>query len=309
MRARFLGLLTPGNAAAVAVGIMLMISGNFLFAASDALGKFLVAGMSVGQVVAIRAVGAFILLAPAAAGQKKKPFRNVERPWAQVLRVIFITLDTLLFYAAIVYLPLADVFTFYMAGPIYVAVLSHFFLGERVGWQRWAAILVGFSGVIVALGPSSASLSMGALLALAGSLSCAFWLVLSKVLQSTSDTTLGIYQATGMLIGGGALAVFGWVDPTPVEWMLLLLLGVIGGLAHLTITRAMKLAPVSLLAPFQYTLLIWGIVLGYIFFDDVPAPRIIIGACIIVLAGLFIVRRKARLNEPIKPDDLPSSAP
>ena len=150
---------------------------------------------------------------------------------------------------------------------------------------------------------------MGALLALAGSLSCAFWLVLSKVLQSTSDTTLGIYQATGMLIGGGALAVFGWVDPTPVEWMLLLLLGVIGGLAHLTITRAMKLAPVSLLAPFQYTLLIWGIVLGYIFFDDVPAPRIIIGACIIVLAGLFIVRRKARLNEPIKPDDLPSSAP
>ncbi|TJX59412.1 MAG: DMT family transporter, partial [Mesorhizobium sp.] len=122
-------------------GILLMLAGDFLFALNDAMGKWLVASFSVGQVVLIRSIGAFIVLGPMIANQGAGRLFQMERPGLQILRVVATTLDTALFYAAVVYLPLADVMSFYMAGPIYVAALSHFLLGEKVGWRRWVAIL------------------------------------------------------------------------------------------------------------------------------------------------------------------------
>ncbi|RWE31285.1 MAG: EamA/RhaT family transporter, partial [Mesorhizobium sp.] len=106
-------------------GILLMLAGDFLFALNDAMGKWLVASFSVGQVVLIRSIGAFIVLGPMIANQGAGRLFQMERPGLQILRVVATTLDTALFYAAVVYLPLADVMSFYMAGPIYVAALSH----------------------------------------------------------------------------------------------------------------------------------------------------------------------------------------
>ncbi|TGV64670.1 EamA/RhaT family transporter, partial [Mesorhizobium sp. M00.F.Ca.ET.158.01.1.1] len=103
----------------------------------------------------IRSLGAFIVLGPMIANQGAGRLFQMERPGLQILRVVATTLDTALFYAAVVYLPLADVMSFYMAGPIYVAALSHFLLGEKVGWRRWVAILLGFCGVVIMLKPSS----------------------------------------------------------------------------------------------------------------------------------------------------------
>ena len=131
-----------------------MLGGDFMFALNDAMGKWLVTSFSVGQVVLIRSVGAFIVLGPMIARQGVRGLFGIERPWLQFWRVVFATADTGLFYAAVVYLPLADVMTFYMAGPIYVAALSHLLLGEKVGWRRWLAILIGFGGVVIALRPS-----------------------------------------------------------------------------------------------------------------------------------------------------------
>ncbi|TGP59109.1 EamA/RhaT family transporter, partial [Mesorhizobium sp. M2D.F.Ca.ET.225.01.1.1] len=104
---------------------------------------------SVGQVVLIPSIGAFIVLGPMIANQGTGKLFSLDRPMLQVLRVVATTLDTGVFYAAVVYLPLADVMSFYMAGPIYVAALSHLLLGEKVGWRRWLAILVGFCGVLI----------------------------------------------------------------------------------------------------------------------------------------------------------------
>src|SRR6476659_6477712 len=132
-------------------GALLMLAGDFMFALNDALGKWLVASFSVGQVVLVRSVGAFIVLGPMIARQGFADLFRVERRLLQVLRVVAATGDTVLFYAAVAYLPLADVMTFYMAGPIYVAALSHLLLGEKVGWRRWLAILIGFGGVVIAL--------------------------------------------------------------------------------------------------------------------------------------------------------------
>ena len=127
---------------------------------------------------------------------------RIERPELQLLRVIAATLDTALFYASVVYLPLADVMSFYMAGPIYVAALSHLLLGEKVGWRRWLAILVGFCGVLIMLNPSAMALSLPSLFALVGSISFAFTIVLGRRLRGTSDTALVTWQTIGSLVLG-----------------------------------------------------------------------------------------------------------
>ena len=137
------------------LGVLLMLGGDFMFSLNDAMGKWLVVTLSVGQVVFIRSIGAFIVLGPMIAHQGPRELFVMDRPWLQFARAILAAVETMLFYAAVVYLPLADVMSFYMAGPIYVAALSHLLLGETVGWRRWTAILVGFCGVIIMLQPSA----------------------------------------------------------------------------------------------------------------------------------------------------------
>ena len=122
----------------IALGVLLMLGGDFMFSLNDAMGKWLVVTLSVGQVMFVRSIGAFVVLGPMIARQGAGALVNVDRPWLQFARAMLTAIETALFYAAVYYLPLADVFSFYMAGPIYVAALSHLLLGERVGWRRWS---------------------------------------------------------------------------------------------------------------------------------------------------------------------------
>ncbi|ESW64265.1 DMT family transporter [Mesorhizobium sp. C277A] len=290
---------------ALLAGILLMLAGDFMFALNDAMGKWLVASFSVGQVVLIRSIGAFIVLGPMIANQGAGRLFQMERPVLQILRVLATTVDTALFYAAVVYLPLADVMSFYMAGPIYVAALSHFLLGEKVGWRRWAAIMVGFCGVLIILKPSSAAFSQSSLFALVGSIAFAFAIILSRRLRGTSDTTLVTWQTIGTLLVGGVMTIGAWQTPSALDFGAMLLLGIVSCSAHLMITRALKLAPASTLAPLHYSLLLWAVIFGLAFFGDVPGPRILIGAAIVVLAGLFIFHRQKVVEIVVPPENVP----
>jgi len=291
--------VTNGNL--VLVGVLLMVLGDFMFSLNDAMGKWLVASFSVGQVLVIRSFGAFLILAPMIMRQGSDALFRIEHPPLQVLRVVMTTADVALFYAAVAYLPLADVMTFYMAGPIYVAAISHFFLGERIGWRRWLAVLVGFVGVLIALRPSAAMLSWPSIFGLGGSLAFSMTLVLSRRLRHTSDATLVAWQTVAALAAGLVLSIGNWRSASTLDWGAMLALGVVAGAAHMLITRSLKLAPASLLAPLQYSLLIWAIALGFLFFGDIPDAQIIVGSVIIVLAGLFIFHRKS-LTESIPKD-------
>jgi S-adenosylmethionine uptake transporter len=296
--------LTLPRSNLVLAGILIMLLGNFMFALNDAMGKWLVASYSVGQVLFVRSLGAFIVLAPMIAKQGAGQLVRLERPGLQALRVFLATTDTAFFYAAVMYLPLADVMTFYMAGPIYIAALSHIFLGEKVGWRRWLAIVVGFCGVVIALKPSSSSLSLASLFALLGSISFAVSMILGRRLRGTSDTTLVTWQTVGALAMGFVLALADWRTASALDWSAMLLLGVVSGSAHLLITRALKLAPASTLAPFQYTLLLWGVVFGIVFFGDIPDNQLFVGSGIIILAGLFIFHRQ-KVVDGGEPDNVP----
>jgi drug/metabolite transporter (DMT)-like permease len=274
------------------VGIALMLAGDFLFAVNDVMGKWLVATFSVGQVLLIRSAAALVVMIPMVMRLGPRNLVGLELPRTQVLRVLCATFEVICFYWAVVYLPVADVMVFYLAGPIYVAALSPWMLGEEVGWRRWTAILVGFCGVIIALQPSAATLTLPSLISIAGSIAFALVIIQSRQLRRTPDTAVVFWQTVGALVAGLVLASYGWVTPTSFEFGLLGLLGVVAMVAHVLINRALKFAPAAVLAPIQYTLLLWAVIFGYLVFGDIPEPRMMAGAAVIIVAGLFLFHRE-----------------
>jgi drug/metabolite transporter (DMT)-like permease len=214
----------------------------------------------------------------------------------QVIRLILSTAEVAMFFWAVSYLPLADTVTFYLAGPIYVTALSALLLGEKVGWRRWTAVIVGFIGVLIALRPSAATLTWPALIALTGSVAYAFLMVVTRYLRGTSDIVMATGQIVTTLIFGAATAAFGWVTPKPVDMLLMMWLGVIATLALICVNRSLKLAPASVVVPYQYTLIVWAVIFGYAVFGDQPQPHTLLGGAIIVAAGLYIFWREQRVG-------------
>ncbi|MBP7001445.1 DMT family transporter [Amaricoccus sp.] len=282
------------------LGVAVALLGMLLFALNDVMGKWLVATYSVGQVVLLRSVAALLVLAPVlwTRGVRLWP---LERPKVQFFRVAASTLEVWCFYYAVASLPLADVMTYWLAGPIYVAAAAPLVLGERVGPWRWAAILVGFAGVVVALRPGAQSLDLPVLVSLFGSAMFAFMVLGARMLRATPDGALVFWQIVGALVAGLVTAWDGWAPPTPRDAGLLALLGVVAMVAHLLIARSLKLADAATIAPLQYTLLLWAILFGWLVFAEVPERAVLAGAALITASGLVIWLRESRARRPPRP--------
>jgi drug/metabolite transporter (DMT)-like permease len=276
-------------------GIGLMLLSIFLFSFGDATGKFIVATYSVGQLLLLRASAALIVLSPMIWRQRAE-FARLQRPRLQLLRVTLSTLEVAAFFLATVYLPLADVTTYYLACPIFVTALSAIVLRERVGWRRWSAILIGFGGVLIALRPSAQTVSWPAMIALGGSLSFAVLMLITRSLRSTPDIVMASSQFSGTFLLGALLSPFGWVTPTPGSLVLFAAAGCISVAALLCVNRSLKLAPASVVVPYQYSMIIWAIMFGIAVFGDVPSRSVIVGASIIIAAGLYIFLRERDLG-------------
>jgi drug/metabolite transporter (DMT)-like permease len=276
-------------------GIGLMVLSVFMFSFGDALGKFLVATYPVGQLLLLRGTAALIVLSPLI-WRRRREFGRVQRPWLQLLRVILSTLEVAAFFLATVYLPLADVITYYLAGPIFVTVLSAIFLREQVGWRRWSAILIGFAGVLIALRPSAQTVSWPAMIALGGSMVFAFLMLITRKLRATPDIVLATGQFIGTVTFGAVLAPFGWITPTAGSLGFFAVAGCISVCALLCGNRSLKLAPASVVVPYQYSMIIWAVMFGYAVFGDVPSTATIVGAAIIIAAGFYIFLRERALG-------------
>ncbi len=286
-------------------GIGLMLVGIFFFALNDALGKWLIATYSVGQLLLMRSVAALVFIAPFVKREGWLAFTGAPRPMLQWLRAVFSTMEVACFYWALAYMPLADVMTFYLAGPIYVTAVSPWLLGEHVGWRRWLAVILGFVGVMVALNPTSGALTPAAMVAIAGSLSFSILMICTRLVRGTSDTVLVTTQTVGALVFGLVAAPFTWV---PLNWRdgaLLVLLGVTALVAHVCVNRSLRFAPASVVVPYQYSTIFWAILLGYIFFGDVPGAAMLTGAGIIIAAGVYIFIRERTLAKPVVAVDPP----
>ena len=294
-------------------GILIGGAGMLMFALNDVLGKWLVATYPPAQVVLLRGAAALGLLAILMI-RSRTPLLPVERPRLQALRAFASAFEVVAFYAAVVTLPLADVMTYWLAAPIYVAALSPWLLGERVGPWRWGAILLGFAGVLLALRPGAGGgLSPAVLLSLGGSVAFAAMILLARTLRGTPDTALVFWQTAGSTLVAAVLAPFAWVTPPALDLALISLLGIVALGGHLAVTRALKLADAAAITPLQYTLLPWGILFGWLVFGDVPGLPVLLGGGLIIVAGVILVFReelaRRRAGQPAATADRPGDLP
>jgi drug/metabolite transporter (DMT)-like permease len=276
-------------------GIGLMVLSVFMFSFGDALGKFIVGTYSVGQLLWLRACASLLVLSPMI-WHHRADFIRLERPWLQLLRVALSTLEVAGFFWAVIYLPLADTITYYLAGPIFVTALSALLLREYVGWRRWSAVLVGFCGVLIALQPSSQSVSWPALIALGGSVSFSLLMLITRSLRNTPDIVLASTQFAGSFTLGALISPIGWVQPSIGSLGLFAVAGCISVAALLCINRSLKLAPASVVVPYQYSMIVWAVIFGYFVFGDIPSLATVAGATTIISAGIYIFLREQKLG-------------
>ena len=285
----------PDERSAPLAGIGLMLLSILMFSCGDALGKFMVATYSLGQLLWLRACAALIVLLPMI-WRNRADFARLERPWLQLLRVTLSTVEVAAFFLATVYLPLADVVTYYLACPIFVTALSAIVLRERVGWRRWSAVLIGFCGVLIALRPSSQTVSWPAMIALGGSFSFALLMLITRSLRATPDVVLASSQFAGTFTLGAVMSPFGWIKPDLDGLVLFAAAGFISVSALLCVNRSLKLAPASVVVPYQYSMIVWAVMFGYVVFGDKPSMATIAGAATIIGAGLYIFLRERKLG-------------
>ncbi len=279
----------------VTAGILLYSVGVFFFALNDALGKWLVADYTVAQLLLLRTAGAALVLVPLIVILRVSLVRR-EQFGLQVARVVCMAADTYAFYYSTKFMTLADVMTYYMAAPLIITALSVPFLGEKVGVHRWSAVVVGFIGVVIALQPTSAAFTPVAFLALFGGTMFATAVTLTRRLRETHWLQLVVWQFAGAGIIGLLASPFGWVAPGTFDTLLMFLVGITAMACFASITLALARAPASVLAPFQYTSIVWAMLLGWMIWGDVPTPALIIGNVIIVASGLYIFHRESRLG-------------
>lgn len=281
----------PDQRPAAWAGISLMLLGVGMFSAGDVIGKLLVATLPVGQFLLLRAATSLTLLSPLV-WRERTAFSAMPRRWLQLLRVALSASEVAAFFIAAIYLPLADIITFYLASPIFVTIAAALVLDEPVDIRRWLAVVVGFAGVVLALRPSSAVMEWQALVALAGGLAFAVLMVVTRLLRGTPDITLASTQLLGTLCLSAAMSLAGpssWLPLTLREAVLIGVGGCITIAALFCVNRSLKLAPASVVVPYQYSMIIWAAAFGYLVFGDVPRWTTIAGAAAIVAAGLYIV--------------------
>ncbi|MCC6471833.1 MAG: DMT family transporter [Alphaproteobacteria bacterium] len=283
---------------AALTGIGLMLFACMCSAAGSALAKGLMVGLPVAMVLFVRTATAWTLVLSITPPAE---LRILPHPWLQLLRIVLCAVEIPIYFYSLTMLPIVDTLTYYLATPIYVTAIS-VLLGDRVGWRRWSAILVGFAGVMIALRPSAAILTLPALIALTGSILYAGVLTTTRTLRKTPDRVLLLGQQTGLLIATGVAATQYWVPVTAFDLVLTAMLGVLTLIGSFCINRSLKLAPASVVVPFQYTLLPWGGLFGFLFFEEMPQVTTLLGATLIVGAGLYIfMREQAVVRGPSTP--------
>ena len=277
------------------LGIGMYLAGVFFFAANDALGKWLVADYGVGQLMLLRSVGAVPILLLVAALTRTK--LNLKGQWGlHAFRILCQAGDSFCFYYSTRSMPLADVMTYYMAAPLIITALSPFLLGEKVRLFRWSAVIVGFIGVVIALQPTGEAFSPVAFIALAGAAMFGLAVILTKQLSDVHWLPLVSWQFIGAGLIGAATVPFAWIAPSLLDLGLMFLVGIVASACFVLITKALALAPASLLAPFQYSAIFWAALMGWIVWGDKMTAPVLIGNIIIIASGLVIFYRERRLQ-------------
>ena len=290
-------------------GILMMLVGMTLFTFNDALGKWLVADYAVGMLLALRSLSGAILLAPLIARAGLRSVFAVKRLPLHLVRVACVTGEVALFYWAVRSLPLADVMTIYMSAPLIVTALSVPLLGEKVGWRRWVAVLVGFAGVVLVLNPTGSFDPLPSLAALLGATIFALGMITTRLLRDDGNLTLVSFQTFGTGLVGAATLPVVWTPPGLMDVLLLGALGVVALGGHAAMNRSLQISPAAVVVPFQYVSIVWAVVLDLVVWGTAPSWHIALGATLIIGSGLFVFHREQTLKRGSAAESGPGLGP
>jgi drug/metabolite transporter (DMT)-like permease len=206
-------------------------------------------------------------------------------------------------------MPLAGAIAINFSAPLWSALLSVLWLKERAGGARWTALLSGFVGVLVVANPGQDSLTLGALFALANAIMYGSVTVAVRGMTATESTnTLLMWQLAILAVVHTCLLVFGFRVPTAADAALLVASGIANALAQYLWTRALHLAPAAAVSPFYYLLLVWALLIGFVFWGDVPSVGLLAGSAIVVLSGLFLLWHETRRSRSRLAQSMPLAA-
>jgi drug/metabolite transporter (DMT)-like permease len=288
--------MTAPTTRALYQAMAFMAFGVFWFSVLDAVTKKLTEGYGTWQIsatsrfITICAVLVIILHQHRSVLVLRSSFIKTH-----MLRSLFIVATTWTFFECLRYLELADAIAIAFAAPLFITAMSGPILGEKVGWRRWTAVVVGFVGVVVALEPGRHGVSWGALLALIAAITYAIGQLWLRPLAGREQGHNIVFYGTlfsGLIVLGPAIHEWKW-PVNAFDWMLFLVQGSCSTLGQICMVRAFRVGEASLLAPLEYTALVWAGILGYLIWGDIPTLQVLGGAAIIIAASLYIAHREA----------------
>jgi drug/metabolite transporter (DMT)-like permease len=291
-------------------GVLLMSFGAFLWVLHDAISKWLMQDYSIYQILLVRTL--FSLLPILIVVRREGGYIRLRgaRVWICLGRGCLAVASFSLFLAALPQMALTDVFAIVMSAPLLISALSALVLKEPVGLRRWIAVLVGFSAVLVMVRPAGDVASTPALYVLASVVLYAFAMILTRRLGGTESAgAMTFYSALVFLSVGVIAAPFSWMQPTPIGMLLMAATGVLAGSAQYCLTEAFRIAPPSVVAPFEYTSLVWAMLFGFLVWGDVPTALVLSGAGVVIVSGIYVLhdeksgqkRNRAALQASILP--------
>lgn len=277
-------------------GILLMCGGVACLSVNDAFAKVLSAEYSAVQILFLRNLIALPIAAAIALALGGLPALRSHRPAAHLVRGLLWVTAAYLFFTGLRHLGLAEATTLIFAAPVFITALSALVLREEVGWRRWSAVLVGFLGVLIVVRPGSATFQPASLYPLATALVYAVLMLSARWVdpRETVWTMMLYLVATGALLGGIA-SLFVW-EPVALRHLWLFAGIAVFGTAGMTLmTQAFRLTDAVVVAPFDYTALLWATLLGWLIWTEIPDAFTLLGAAVIIASGIFIVLRESRL--------------
>jgi drug/metabolite transporter (DMT)-like permease len=277
-------------------GIGCIVLAMALFTVLDAVVKWLsAAGYSTWQLVFCRSLFAFVPVLPMIYANGGARLLRTARLRDHLFRAAFGLATLWCWFYSYRELPLADAYALSFSAPLFMTALSVPLLGERVGAHRWIAVVVGLAGVLIMIQPGAGVFDVSALMVLLAALLYALSMIQVRGLGATEPTLTTVFYFTLFCTVATAFSL-PFVGRLPGSWLeaaLLVSTGLLGGFAQVCLTHAYRCAPVSLVAPFDYTSMIWAVLLGLAVFGDRPGWPVLIGSAVVIASGLYILRREA----------------
>ena len=263
----------------------------------DGFAKYLSADLPVLQITWARYFFTVVFTFPVMLFLFRKYLIWTDKPKLQFIRGLILLCANICFFYAISIISLPKALTLAFIAPLIVTAFSPIFLGEKVGFRRWSAVIIGFVGSLVVIRPGFVEINLASLAALGTGIMYGFYLIITRKL-STSDNPLLTLLLTGIV---GAIIIstvmpFVWVKPTLNQWSMMAAIGVFACIGHLFLILSLKYADASKLAPFSYFEIVTNIIIGYYFFSHFPDNWTFLGLFVIISSGIYISRREKQIN-------------